>query len=151
MPIRLRSSFHSPARARRVRYGACGVLEHAGMFIAAGPEAVFQDKPGDTFLVKKPGVVFAFVAGQAAVAAAGTDHDRGTVSFAFFRQIGCQGGDIFISLPRAPGAPSGQRGKDSAAYTGERAERAATAAVAKRSNFIGGIAYPYHDEAKSRK
>ena len=103
MPMRLGSSFHSPARARTSPHRAGGILQHRRMPVAVRTQPVFQDEPGDAVFVQEPRVVAAFVRGQAAVAAARANHNGGAGRLGRVRQIRRERGDVFVLFAERAG------------------------------------------------
>src|SRR5258705_7802054 len=57
---------------------ASSILEHDRMPVAGGAETIFQNESGDSVLIEKAGVVFAFVGRKATVTAAGTNNESRT-------------------------------------------------------------------------
>src|SRR5580765_6841835 len=55
--------------------GALGIFQHARMPVALRTEPIPQNEGADAMLIQVERVILSFMAGQAAIAATGTDHD----------------------------------------------------------------------------
>jgi len=111
MAARRRTHDADAVRVNAPFAGACadgaqrarGVVQHRRMMIAAGAEPVFQDEARDAVGVEPQCVVFAFVRGQSAVAAAGTNDDGCAASVVFFRQKNGERGNVFVRRAECTG------------------------------------------------
>lgn len=89
--------------------GAGGVLQHDGMAVAVRAEAILEDERGEALLHDPFGVVVSFVAGEHAVAAAGTDDD-GRAGGVGLRQVGRDGRAVFVFAAEGAGDVVGPEG-----------------------------------------
>src|SRR5882672_2029342 len=84
--------------------GALGVFQHARMPVALRSEPITQDKGGDAILIQVERIILSFMAGQAAVAATGANHDGTTTGLVRRRQIHGESWNIIGSIAERAGS-----------------------------------------------